>query len=94
MLYGIDIFSGAGGLSLGAEMVGIQICYGIEINPSAAKSFTRNHKGAKVLQGDIKDIDPSKLKATQPDVKKTAKVVPKATTPQVKRPYTIRRGER
>ena len=44
MLYGIDIFSGAGGLSLGAEMAGIQISYGIEINPSAAKSFTRNHK--------------------------------------------------
>ena len=62
MLIGIDIFSGAGGLSLGAEMAGIQISYGIEINPSAAKSFTRNHKGAKVLQGDIKDIDPSKLK--------------------------------
>ena len=62
MLIGIDIFSGAGGLSLGAEMAGIQISYGIEINPSAAKSFTRNHKGAKVLQGDIRDIDPSKLK--------------------------------
>lgn len=62
MLYGIDIFSGAGGLSLGAEMAGIQISYGIEINPSAAKSFTRNHKVAKVLQGDIKSIDPSKLK--------------------------------
>ena len=62
MLYGIDIFSGAGGLSLGAEMAGIQISYGIEINPSAAKSFTRNHKGAQVLQCDIKDIDPSLLK--------------------------------
>ena len=62
MLYGIDIFSGAGGLSLGAEMAGIQINYGIEINPSAAKSFARNHKGAKILQGDIKDIEPSSLK--------------------------------
>lgn len=62
MLYGIDIFSGAGGLSLGAEMAGIQISYGIEINSSAAKSFSRNHKGAKVLHGDIKDIDPLKLK--------------------------------
>ncbi len=62
MLYGIDIFSGAGGLSLGAEMAGIKISYGIEINSSAAKSFTRNHKGAQVLQGDIKDIDPASLK--------------------------------
>ena len=40
----------------------------------------------------VKRFDPSKLKATQPDVKKTTKVVLKATTPQVKRPYTIRRG--
>ena len=38
MLYGIDIFSGAGGLSLGAEMAGIQICYGIEINRVSRKT--------------------------------------------------------
>lgn len=47
MLYGIDIFSGAGGLSLGAEMVGIKISHAVEINPSAAKTFLRNHKGQK-----------------------------------------------
>ena len=58
MKYGIDIFSGAGGLSLGAEMVGIKICTAIEIDPSAAKTFLRNHKGAKVLQGDIQKIHP------------------------------------
>lgn len=57
MLYGIDIFSGAGGLSLGAEMAGIQISAAIEINSNAAKTFMRNHKYAKVLQGDIKEID-------------------------------------
>ena len=58
---GIDIFSGAGGLSLGAEMAGIQIRYGIEINSSAAKSFIRNHKCTQVLQGDIRNIDPVSL---------------------------------
>jgi len=56
MLYGIDIFSGAGGLSLGAEMAGIQIRHAVEINASAAKSFMRNHKHAQIHQGDIKDI--------------------------------------
>lgn len=61
MLYGIDIFSGAGGLSLGAEMVGIKISHAVEINPSAAKTFLRNHKGAEVHQGDIKDIKSSDL---------------------------------
>ena len=33
---GIDIFAGAGGLSLGAEMAGISIAHAIEINPSAS----------------------------------------------------------
>ena len=61
MRYGIDIFSGAGGLSLGAEMAGIRIGTAIEINLHAAKTFQRNHKGAKVLQGDIQKIDPKVL---------------------------------
>ena len=61
MRYGIDIFSGAGGLSLGAEMAGIRISTAIEINASAAKSFLRNHKGATVIQDDIQEIDPMLL---------------------------------
>lgn len=50
---GIDIFSGAGGLSLGASMAGIKVKYAIEVNPHAAKSYEYNHKGSKVLCGDI-----------------------------------------
>jgi DNA (cytosine-5)-methyltransferase 1 len=61
MRYGIDIFSGAGGLSLGAEMAGIRISTAIEINKSAAQTFLRNHKGAEVLQNDIQEIDPKNL---------------------------------
>lgn len=61
MLYGIDIFSGAGGLSLGAEMAGIRICHAVEINESAAKTFRRNHKDATVHQEDIKKIKPEDL---------------------------------
>ena len=61
MLYGIDIFSGAGGLSLGAEMVGIKISHAVEINESAAKTFARNHKGAKVHQEDISKIKSEEL---------------------------------
>ena len=53
---GIDIFSGAGGLSLGGSMAGIKVRYAIEVNPHAAKSFELNHKGAKVICGDIRDF--------------------------------------
>lgn len=63
MLYGIDIFSGAGGLSLGAEMTGIRISHAVEINQSAAKTFLRNHKGAMVHQRDIKDIKSTELES-------------------------------
>ena len=65
MRYGIDIFSGAGGLSLGAEMAGIRISTAIEINPHAAKTFLRNHKGAKVLQGDIQETAPQALQSNK-----------------------------
>ena len=58
MLYGIDIFSGAGGLSLGAEMAGIKIAHAIEINESAAKTFKKNHKGAEIHQTEIKNVKP------------------------------------
>ena len=65
MRYGIDIFSGAGGLSLGAEMAGIKIKTAIEINYSAAKTFLRNHKNANILQGDIKKLDTKMLHSNE-----------------------------
>lgn len=59
---GIDIFSGAGGLSLGAEMAGVSVRYGVEINKYAAASFEYNHKNATVLTADITQINTSELK--------------------------------
>lgn len=53
----IDIFSGAGGLSLGAQWAGIDISYAIEIDKSAAASYQSNHKDVKVLTEDIGKID-------------------------------------
>lgn len=60
-LIGIDIFSGAGGLSLGAEMEGIKVQYAIELNASAAKTFVRNHKDAKVICEDIRTLNPKEI---------------------------------
>ncbi len=67
-LYGIDIFSGAGGLSLGAEMAGIKVKHAIEIDESAALTFKKNHKDVTVHQGDIKEIKSSKLKIDEDPV--------------------------
>lgn len=59
-LVGVDVFSGSGGLSLGAEMVGIDVKYAVEIWPSAAATYKKNHPNAIVLNNDIKEIDPQK----------------------------------
>lgn len=54
----VDIFSGAGGLSIGAEMVGINTILAVEFDQYAAKSFERNHKKAIVLNKDIRNVNP------------------------------------
>lgn len=57
---GIDIFSGAGGLSLGAENAGIKIELAVEKDESAAKTFSRNHPYSTILCEDISKINPEK----------------------------------
>jgi DNA (cytosine-5)-methyltransferase 1 len=54
----VDIFSGAGGLSLGAINSGIEVSLAIEKDISAAKTFSRNHPEVKVLCEDISSISP------------------------------------
>lgn len=55
-MIGIEIFSGVGGMSLGATMAGIEIVMAIEIDKGAAATFKLNHPNADVLVSDIKDI--------------------------------------
>ncbi|MGE5943493.1 MAG: DNA cytosine methyltransferase [Flavobacteriales bacterium] len=52
----IDIFSGAGGMSIGAAMAGIKIDMAVENNPQAAETFKHNHPEAKVICGDIRKV--------------------------------------
>lgn len=54
----VDIFSGAGGLSIGAEMAGISIKMGVEIDEHAAATFAFNHPNSKVIKEDICQVDP------------------------------------
>ena len=63
---GIDIFSGAGGLSLGAENAGIKIALAVEKDQSAAKTFARNHPDVEILCDDICKIDPKAYIKEQP----------------------------
>lgn len=52
----LDVFSGAGGFSLGFEMAGCEIIGAIDIDKWALDTFQANHPRAKTLLGDIRDF--------------------------------------
>ena len=54
---GIDLFAGAGGLSLGAQMAGIDVDLAIEQDPHAAATYALNHPGAKLIIDYIANIN-------------------------------------
>ena len=54
---GIDLFSGAGGLSLGAEMAGIDVAIAIEKDKFAARTYGLNHPQTIVINTDITNIE-------------------------------------
>jgi DNA (cytosine-5)-methyltransferase 1 len=67
-MIGCDIFSGAGGMSLGAEMAGINISFAVENDKYAADTFRNNHKASRVILEDIRKVNPTKLISKNPFV--------------------------
>jgi DNA (cytosine-5)-methyltransferase 1 len=53
---GIDLFAGAGGLSYGARMAGIDVQTAIEIDPHSARTYSNNHPHTEVITSDVKKI--------------------------------------
>ncbi|PKM45199.1 MAG: DNA (cytosine-5-)-methyltransferase [Gammaproteobacteria bacterium HGW-Gammaproteobacteria-1] len=55
-MIGIDIFAGAGGLSVGAGLAGIDVRIAVESDPHAAATFAHNHTETKVICKDIRKV--------------------------------------
>lgn len=62
-----DVFSGAGGFSLGFEMAGCEVTAAIEHDKWAADTFSYNHPNTKMLLGDIESFDDEYLKSVLKD---------------------------
>lgn len=52
----IDLFAGAGGMSLGFEMAGFETKLAIEMDAWAAETYKFNHPSTEVINGDITKI--------------------------------------
>ena len=51
----LDLFCGAGGLSLGLSWGGMEIVCGVDNDKNAIKTFKHNHNDSIVISGDLKD---------------------------------------
>jgi len=63
---GIDLFSGAGGLSLGAQNAGLEVILAIENDKYSAQTFKKNHPSTKVLNQNINDTNLKELDIDSP----------------------------
>ena len=58
----VDLFSGAGGLSLGAARAGFSVCCAVENDPHAAATHRRNFPKALHLEEDVARLTGERLK--------------------------------
>lgn len=56
-----SLFSGIGGIDLGFAQAGFEICWANEMDPDACKTYRLNFPSTRLIEGDIKDIDPRSL---------------------------------
>jgi DNA (cytosine-5)-methyltransferase 1 len=60
-LTAIDLFSGAGGISVGLQRAGFSIIAGIDNNEKYIQSFRHNFPKAKTIVGSLSELEPDEL---------------------------------
>lgn len=61
-MIGIDLFSGAGGMSLGAELSGVRVLVAVESDQYAARTYGLNHKRVTVINRPVESVSAAKLR--------------------------------
>ncbi len=67
-MVGIELFSGAGGMSLGAMLAGIETKIAVEMNCYAAATFASNLKNTTVVVDDIRNIKEFNVLEKEPTI--------------------------
>lgn len=66
---GFDLFSGAGGMSIGAIQAGVNIKFAVELDRHAAFTFSKNHPEVKVYNQDIQKFEVPKEENSTKNIK-------------------------
>lgn len=61
-MIGIDLFAGAGGMSLGASDAGIDVRFAVEMDRHAARTYALNHPTTALVNDDIRKVSNAQLK--------------------------------
>ncbi len=61
-MLGIDLFSGAGGMSLGAIQAGINVAFAVEKDTFAADTYKKNHPNCDLFVGDIRNVTTDEIR--------------------------------
>ena len=56
VMIGVDLFCGAGGMTLSAKMAGIHVAFAVEADPHAATTYAANHPEVFLRKGDIRSV--------------------------------------
>ena len=56
-----SLFSGIGGIDLGFEQAGFEIAWANDMDASACKTYRHNLPYTRLIEGDVRDIDPRTL---------------------------------
>ena len=65
-IHGIDLFAGAGGLSLGAKLAGVKVTHAIESHYAAAATYRLNHPKTIVVNNDVRSVAPFRRDHSKP----------------------------
>lgn len=61
-MIGIDLFAGAGGMSLGAHLAGVDVQFAVENDPWACQTYEHNHPDTTLFAGDIRKVTRRQLR--------------------------------
>lgn len=61
-LTAVDLFCGAGGLTVGLRRAGFTVLGAVDLAPLAVRAYRANHPDTAVWQGDIRRLDPREMR--------------------------------